>query len=327
MSDGDTLRVLTWNILYETSPMSGGSGEARWPLAVRGLRDAKADLVALQEVLPGRLAAISRDLPGYAMTVSEPGGVDRPIAPLLTVAALAALAVLVRRARRRDHDPAARYAAFRRWRGRAVGAALWAIALGLPAALASGSWHVGGYGRVNERLVLLHRPEALRLVDTRTLWFSPTPDRPGSRDPLAFEPRIAQLGVYARLAQGDTIAVLNVHAGHAASTHARDAALLLRVLEGPGRARVQVMLGDFNASAETRRLADLRAAGFRDAWMEAPARAGAPGTFHGWRAPGARIDHVLVRGPIRVLRAETRGVAQGELAASDHDAVIVDLAP
>jgi len=311
LSSGDTLRVATWNILYDTAPAIRGTGEERWSLAVRGLRDADADLVALQEVLPGRIAAIPRDLPEYAMTVSEPAGTDRPIVPLLGIAALAAIAILVRRARGR--------------RGRIVGAALWAIALGLPAAIAGASWNVGGFDRVNERLVLLHRPEALRLVDSRTVWFSPTPDRPGSRDALAFAPRIAQLGVYARVAQGDTIAVLNVHAGHERWIHARDAAILLKTLEGRGE--VQVVLGDFNATAETRRVADLRAAGFRDAWLEAPERAGAPDTFHGPHSLGGRLDHVLVRGPIRVLRAETRGFAQGKITASDHDAVIVDVGP
>jgi hypothetical protein len=43
LSDDGTLRVATWNILYDTSTVGGGDGEARWPLVVRGLREADAD--------------------------------------------------------------------------------------------------------------------------------------------------------------------------------------------------------------------------------------------------------------------------------------------
>jgi hypothetical protein len=35
---------------------------------------------------------------------------------------------------------------------------------------------------------------------------------------------------------------------------------------------------------------------------------------------------VLVRGPLRALRAQTIGISRGELMASDHHAVVVDLA-
>jgi endonuclease/exonuclease/phosphatase family metal-dependent hydrolase len=329
LSDDGALRVATWNILYDTSTVGGGGGEARWPLVVRGLRDADADLVALQEVLPGRIAVLPRDLPGYAMTVSEPGGTNRPILPLLGIAALAALLIVVRRTRRGDRDPAARRPFVARWAGRALGAGLWLVALGIPAGHALGSWYVGGsvggYAKVNERLVLLHRPSQLRLLETRTAWFSPAPDRPGSRGPFEFEPRIAQWARYERPALGDTIEVVNVHPGHDPAHHARDAAIVLALIGPPAPGRTQLVVGDFNATAETRRLGDLIAAGFRDAWLEAPRRKGAPGTFHGARAANLRIDHVLVRGPMRAVWAETRVVAEGALAASDHDPVIVNL--
>jgi endonuclease/exonuclease/phosphatase family metal-dependent hydrolase len=329
----DSLRVMTYNILYDTSPTSGGSGEERWPLVLDGIRDAGPDLAALQEVLPGRIAAIPRDLPEYTMAVSEPGGSGRAVAPLLAISAVALGLILLRHRRRRD--PAARGGRLRRLSGLALSLALWAVVLGIPGALAFGSWYVGGYGNLNERLSFLYRSERLRLVESRTVWFSPTPDRPGTRGPLEFEPRIAHLGVFVRVPQGDTLAVLNVHPGHSPAAFASSARLMRSLLDPRWHGAPQILLGDFNAITSSARLTGLAVPGergepaFRDAWTEAPLRAGPEGTYHWGHADRARgdlrIDHVLVRGPVRVLRAETFGRTRGELVASDHDAVVVDL--
>lgn len=324
---------MTYNILYDTSPTGGGSGEERWPLVLDGVRGAGADLVALQEVLPGRIAVLPRDLPEYRLAVSEPGGSGRAVAPLLAVSAVALVLLILRR--RRHRDPAVKRGRARRLSGHAVTVALWALVLGIPGALAFGSWYVGGYGNLNERLAFLYRPEKLELVAQRTFWFSPTPTKPGTRGPFEFEPRIAQLGVFTRLPDGDTLVVLNVHPGHSPAAHASTAALMRAVLDARWKGATQLLLGDFNASEGSPRLTRLGdpgaggAPGFRDAWLEAPTRVGPAGTFQ-WGRPrrergDLRIDHVFVRGPARVLRAETMGRVRGELVASDHDALVVDL--
>ena len=331
MSPPDTLRVMTWNILYDTSPVGGGSGVERWPLVLEGVRQASPDLLAMQEVLPGRIAALPHDLPEYRLAASEPGGTDRAIAPLLAVAA-AALVLLVLR-RRRHRDPTIVRGPLRRRFGHLITAVLWLIVLGIPAALAYGSWYLGGYGTLNEQLAFAYRPERLRLVETRTYWFSPTPTKPGTRDPFSFEPRIAQLGVFTLEPGGETLTVVNVHPGHSPSADASIAELLRGVLDRRWNGAPQILLGDFNATHDRERLSLLRETRttgeppFRDAWLEAPERVGSPGTFN-WAktSPGTlRIDHVLVRGPLRTLSAETIAVARDKLIASDHSAVVVDL--
>ncbi len=334
MSGADTLRVMTYNVLYDTSPTGGGSGEERWPLVVDGIRGADADLVALQEVLPGRIAVLPRDLPEYRLAVSEPGGSGRAIAPLLAVSAVALVLLILRR--RRHRDPLVRRGRTRRLFGHAITLALGAFVLGIPGALTFGSWYVGGYGKVNERLAFLYRPDRMRLVETRTFWFSPTPTKPGTRGPFEFEPRIAQLGVFVLSPGGDTLAVLNVHPGHSRASDASIAALMRTVLDARWRGATQLLVGDFNATHESQRLARLRepgrggvGPGFRDAWLEAPTRNGPAGTFQWGRARrdrgDLRVDHVFVRGPARVLRAGTFGRTRGDLVASDHDALVVDL--
>ena len=329
----DTLRVMTYNILYDTSPTGGGSGTERWPLVLQGIREADADLVAMQEVLPGRIAVMPRDLSGYALAISEPGGGDRAIAPLLAVSAVALVLLILRR--RRHRDPSLRRGVVRRTFSGLLTGVLWLLVLGIPAALAFGSWYVGGYHNLNERLVLAWRPDQLRLVEQRTYWFSPTPTKPGSRDPFAFEPRIAQLGVFVRTSHGDTLTVVNVHPGHSPSADVAIAELLRGVLDARWNGGPQLLLGDFNASIDRPRLGLLLVGGehgvpgFRDAWAEAPIRTGPEGTFQWGMADRSRgdlrIDYVFVRGPLRAVRAETRGLTQGKLVASDHDAVIVDL--
>jgi endonuclease/exonuclease/phosphatase family metal-dependent hydrolase len=332
LSSADSLRVMTYNILYDTSPTGGGSGEERWPLVVEGIREGDADLVALQEVLPGRIAVLPRDLPEYRLAVSEPGGSGRAIAPLLAVSAVALVLLILRR--RRHRDPTVRRGRARRLGGHAITVALWGLVLGIPGALALGSWYVGGYGNLNERLAFLYRPEKLELVTQRTFWFSPTPLEPGTRGPFEFEPRIAQLGVFTRLPGGDTLVVLNVHPGHSPAAHASSAALMRAALDAHWHGATQILLGDFNAAESSERLSRLRdpgadgRPGFRDAWLEAPTRSGPAGTFQWGRAKRGgdlRIDHVLVRGPARVGHARTLGRTRGELVASDHDALVIDL--
>jgi endonuclease/exonuclease/phosphatase family metal-dependent hydrolase len=212
---------------------------------------------------------------------------------------------------------------------------LWALVLAIPAGLAFASWYVGGFTGLNERLAFLYRPEKMRLVESHTFWFSPTPTRAGTRGPFEFEPRIAHLGVFVLEPRGDTLSVLNVHPGQSPAAHASSAALMRSVLDPRFRGATQILLGDFNALPGSSRLTRLAKAGpggvpgFRDTWLEAPVREGPTGTFHWGRENrergDVRIDHVLVRGPARVLRTEVPGRTRGRLVASDHDALWVDL--
>jgi endonuclease/exonuclease/phosphatase family metal-dependent hydrolase len=343
---GDSLRVLTWNVLYETSS-TGGPGGERWPLTVELLRDAGPDLAALQEVLPGRVAALERDLPQYRLAVSEPGGSGRADGLLGAVAAVAFVLLVLRLLHRRraaDPRPPGR---LRRLAGVAITLGLAVLALGIPAAIGLASWYVGGFDRINEQLVFLYRPERMTLVDQRTFWFSPTPDRPGSRFFFEFEPRLGHLATFVLAPGGDTLTAVTVHPGHSPFTQEYGGRLVRRYADARWTGAPQVVLGDFNATPGGARMSAVAAAGrgdvppFRDAWLEAGERAGPDVTFHGLRAAragsiaaaagivarpgGLRIDYVLLRGPLRARRVEVRGAGRGGIVASDHDAVIADL--
>lgn len=102
-----------------------------------------------------------------------------------------------------------------------------------------------------------------------------------------------------------------------------------------------VLLADLNARPQAPELAVLARVGWRDAWVEAPARSGGSWPFRGAtvsavpsrfasghllgrtqpaRLPVRRVDAVLVRGGVRPVRAEVPP-AEG----SDHRPLVVDL--
>ena len=170
-----------------------------------------------------------------------------------------------------------------------------------------------------ERCVLLVAP-ALRVVRHRTLWCSATPATPGSRLPGASHPRVVTL---AELEVRDTGTRFGTAVAHLDQRHeanrVRSAELLLDWLDD---ALPWVVLGDLNAPPGSPPLRRLGAGGFVDVL---PADAG--GTAHAFtgRTDGARIDHILVRGPWQVDGAQIRHLRPGGRLPSDHWPVVADL--
>ncbi|MGE0707613.1 MAG: RNA repair domain-containing protein [Planctomycetota bacterium] len=82
----DTLRVVTWNVLFDRFKADKIETERRIPLLLAELREADADLIALQEVTPRFLAAVL-EAPwvqrGYWCSEGPPGGTVTPHGQLL----------------------------------------------------------------------------------------------------------------------------------------------------------------------------------------------------------------------------------------------------
>jgi endonuclease/exonuclease/phosphatase family metal-dependent hydrolase len=137
-------------------------------------------------------------------------------------------------------------------------------------------------------------------------------DPPGDRE---------QRGVLVTLvdAPGGPLVVLNTHmdASGEDDWRLREIADILGVAAGVGEPGPVLMGGDLNARPESRIHQELRAAGFRDAWLEC-------GTGDGMTfpvaAPDRRIDYLYLAGDVRCLDAR---VLLGD--ASDHRALLVRL--
>ena len=319
-SPPDTLRVLTFNMMYEPA-LAGGGLAARWPLIVDLLRDSDADLIALQEVLPGRIEPLRQALPGYEFAVSAPAGNGTWPSPFVLGLGAFLLAFAA----------AVGFALHRR-SSRLLGAWLGVIVLGSGVFITQRLALVGTLGVPSELLVLASKRDHLQRGRSQTMWLSSTPLRPGTHGRFDTGPHIVLLADFIG-PDGQSLRVLNVHVGHSPLERSRAAQVLRRILD-PSFVQRQILLGDLNATPDNPLLSQLHAprplkSGFRDAWVESERRSGPATTYH-WTRPARdflplRIDYVLLRGPVRAIDARVEGRQRGDAVASDHDALIVDL--
>lgn len=168
-------------------------------------------------------------------------------------------------------------------------------------------------GRRGERCPVLAHARTTRVVGTRTIWFGPTPDRPGTQLPGASFPRLA---TSALLVVGEERRLVNVTSTHldegSAGRRRRAAAQLAASLDLDVP---QVVMGDLNATPDSAVVDELRAVG-----LELVVPAGSSGTEHAFtgRTDRRRIDHILVSGHLRVVDAEVVTTRRGRTLPSDH---------
>ena len=178
----------------------------------------------------------------------------------------------------------------------------------------------------DERMGVFYRRDALQLVESGDFWLSDTPEVPGSISWGNLYPRMATWGLFERRSDGRRFYLLNTHLPYrdedGPARERSAAAILARIGSWPADVPV-VVTGDFNdvpGSPAYRAMLGV----LRDAWVEAPERAGPDGTFHAFTGvPGKRIDWVLYRG-LRPLRARTLDDRDGARHPSDHFPVLVE---
>ena len=143
-----------------------------------------------------------------------------------------------------------------------------------------------------------------------------------------------------RLASGRTVACLNTHLHYPSDrtgvvARANEARAILAWLDASAPADVVTLAGDLNGPPDEPYLAMLQAAGFRSAYREAcgahaatfPSGLVAPTVQPG--PPVEPIDHILVRGPARVLGCrlawDRPSPSDATLYPSDHLGLVADL--
>ena len=303
MSGARSIRLATFNLLYQHAGDGPGSWTRRQPLARRAIEEARADLIGFQEVFPSALDALRKDL--GAMTLI-PGPTSGP--PRWVDASY--WGELVLRTIRT---------------GRVPDRSLW---FDRSERLVAG-----------EHVPIAYRASRLRPLASGAFWISPDPDRPGSMPPLAPAPCLVHWARFERLDGPGRLLVLNAHFGHApwhyditARTVARKVGELDGASPAPSGAQAHevFLLGDFNAwpsSPLLRTLTSPKGLGFVDAVLASPEHAGPPVTFQwgtGTRRLGVRLDYVLARGVWRPRRTEVIDVHEGRLYPSDHHPLVVE---
>lgn len=184
-----------------------------------------------------------------------------------------------------------------------------------------------------ERCTIFYRTDRLELVDEETFWLSETPDRPTAAWGADLR-RIVTRGTFRERASGQVVHVFNTHFDHRSEEARRNSAALLRarVAEVPPGEPV-VAMGDFNCGEESAPYATLVGGSsplVDTTYLSREPLYGPSGTWSGfvwggWSGLTGRIDHVFVRGPLRVERHAVLGDTRDGRVPSDHRPVLVDL--
>lgn len=176
-----------------------------------------------------------------------------------------------------------------------------------------------------EYSALLVRTSRFAVVESGTFWLSDTPETPGSRSWGNDIPRICTR-VSLRDEAGGRLTVFNAHFDHVSQPSREKSAALIRdraaAVEGPC-----VLMGDWNATSVNPAVKVLLMAGWRDAFVLA-APAGDPGgTFHAFHGggDGPRIDHLLVRDPVKVRSYRIHREPVSGRVLSDHHPVAMEI--
>lgn len=186
---------------------------------------------------------------------------------------------------------------------------------------------------------ILYRKERFRLLESSTFWLSDTPEVAGSKGWDAALPRIVTWARFRDVQTGQTFFVFNTHFDHIGQRARAESARLLvaRIEKIAGNSPV-VVTGDFNGNESSEPYRILTSAGvpndarpekrLQDArYKSALEHHGPTSTFNGFGplVPGAKIDHVFVRGGIKVLQHGVLADRWDGRWPSDHLPVIVEI--
>ena len=163
------------------------------------------------------------------------------------------------------------------------------------------------------------------LVECGELWYSRTPDVPGTSDWEIPRPRMVSWGRL-RNSDGPDVLMLNTHLPYgrgAIEARCESARIVMKLIADLPRHLPLFLTGDFNCATDGE-VYGMFTGVLSDAWKTAQETSGPDSTLHGFGriAAGRRIDWILHRNAPDTLAAETiTHTAQG-LYPSDHYPVV-----
>ncbi|MDA0947470.1 MAG: endonuclease/exonuclease/phosphatase family protein [Planctomycetota bacterium] len=169
--------------------------------------------------------------------------------------------------------------------------------------------------------------EQLEVLDQGEFWFSEQPQLAGSQSWDSSLPRMCAWVVVPVGSARLPVRIYGTHYDHRGAT-ARAMSTRM-ILADSATADPVVVMGDLNAAEGDDPVAGYLSRGFRSAVLEHDPSV-TRGTMNAFRhedGGAARIDHVLVRGPLEVVEAAILGGSVDGLFPSDHDAVTAVLRP
>jgi endonuclease/exonuclease/phosphatase family metal-dependent hydrolase len=187
-------------------------------------------------------------------------------------------------------------------------------------------------GIKGEFMAVFYRKARLESLSTNHFWLSDTPDVAGSK---TWGPKFARMVTWLKFRDRKTnqeFVLFNTHFDHEVQVARERSAEMIRQRVAVLEPQLPVLvIGDFNAAAGANRAYEILTNGgyLRDAWDLAAQRDGVGvGTFNGFKAEdpsGIRIDWILARGQVTVLRAETVTFTWAGQFPSDHFPVVAQV--
>ncbi len=182
---------------------------------------------------------------------------------------------------------------------------------------------------------IFYNKDRFDLLESANFWLSETPDAPGSRGWDAALPRIVTWARFKDKATSKIFFHFNTHFDHRGErARTESARLLLARIEKIAARHPVVVTGDFNfnESADgygvlTGKKSDNPALALRDArYISAQGHYGPTSTFNGFKAlvPDSKIDFILVKGRVRVLRHGILSDTWDGRFPSDHLPVLAE---
>ncbi|UZD24620.1 endonuclease/exonuclease/phosphatase family protein [Algoriphagus halophytocola] len=181
-----------------------------------------------------------------------------------------------------------------------------------------------------EYAAILYDKKKFKLLDEGTFWLSPTPDQPSKGWDAALN-RICTWGKF-KDEKGETFYVFNIHYDHRGQQAREESSKLVmqKVAEINEENAPAILMGDFNVTPENAAYTTITSnPDWKDARLisEIPAY-GPSGTFTGFdweRMPEGIIDHIFVKGKLKVIRHGILSDNYGKKYPSDHFPVMVEV--
>ena len=162
-------------------------------------------------------------------------------------------------------------------------------------------------GDKSENEAIFYRKDKLEVLDEGNIWFSETPDKPGSFSWGMKYPRMCTWAKFRERSSGKVFYVLNSH--FYVDADKEDARLeAARIVMDKVREALKdapvICTGDFNGLVENASIQYLLRDGvLKDARVMVKKPEGPEGSFHGFRrnfVPSRRIDHIFVSDNVKV---------------------------
>jgi len=181
-----------------------------------------------------------------------------------------------------------------------------------------------------EYAAILYHPKKFEILDQGTFWLSSTPEKPSKGWDAALN-RICTWGKFKDKA-GQTFYVFNIHYDHIGQQAREESSkLVMAQVSKINKENVPALLmGDFNVTPENGAYTTITSnPDWQDASLisEIPSY-GPAGSFTGFdweRMPDGIIDHVFVKGDIKVIRHGILTDNYGKKYPSDHFPVLVEV--